>query len=87
VASALSQPWDAGSEADQLVSLYVSDANDTLMALVELGKVPTDGTWEVLHGGGVGWAPFTVHHHLATALWGDESPVLVVARPIGSGNE
>jgi N6-adenosine-specific RNA methylase IME4 len=44
MASAVSQPWDAGSEADQLVSLYVSDAN--LMALVELGKVPTDGSWE-----------------------------------------
>lgn len=78
MASAVSQPWDAGSDADRK-----EDANGTLLPLVELGKVPTDGTWEILHGGGVGWAPFTAAHGLAGSAMDD---VLVVARPIGSDN-
>lgn len=78
----VSQPWDAGSDADRIVTIYTSDANGTLMALVELGKVPADGTWEVLNGSGYGWRlrvgdASTVHYR--------DGALLVVARPIGSG--
>jgi hypothetical protein len=85
--SAVSQPWDAGSEADSLVVTYCADANDTLMPLVRLGDVPTDGTWEVLHAvsesHGVWWVALYDGAPLADGA--DGSSALVVARPIRSG--
>lgn len=70
----VSQTWDAGSDADSRVCLYTADANGTLLPLVEMGSIPLDGTWEVLHRGG--WMPFTERYR--------DHTVLVVARPVGS---
>jgi hypothetical protein len=83
----VSQPWAAGSDADKLVTMYTADATGTLLALVELGKVPLDGTWEVMHAtstGAIEWNRATVGQYHGGA-WMDS--MLVVARPIGSGNE
>lgn len=57
-------------------------ANGTLMALVELGKVPADGTWEVLFGAPRGWVSLTNpgQYFAPEAMKG----MLVVARPVGS---
>lgn len=83
----VSQGWDAGSDADRLVTLWVADANGTRMPLVELGKVPLDGTWEVMHAtatGAIEWNRATVGQYHGGA-WMDS--MLVVARPIGSGDD
>jgi hypothetical protein len=68
-------------------------ANGTTMALVQLGDIPLDGTWEVLCGNGIGWVPFDLcgngigwvpfdpRYHFAPQYM---ARFLVVARPIGS---
>jgi hypothetical protein len=65
------------------LALYVADANDTTMSLVQLGDVPTDGTWEVLMVASAGGCRWYKVEGKVEGHYG----LLIVARPIGSDSE
>lgn len=65
------------AEWDSKVCLWVADANGSAMPLIELGDIPLDGSWEVLHGGSDtsdsrrwSWIQLTADHHLAAFVAG-----------------